>query len=1385
MNPARLLALLGLLYASAAVGGTAPPGLSGWLQWVVRDQPELACPRIAQHPGELHQDEHRGDQRRCAWPGELKIDIRPDGAQFSQHWQIFSPGWLPLPGDDQHWPTAVLLDGAPAAVLAPGGRPAIAVQPGTYRVSGELHWQQLPQALPLATGTALVAASADGKPVAAAIGDDNQLWFGQRPRDGDSAMQDNTVRIQVFRLLSDDIPLRLHTEVRLAVSGKPRELVFGQLLPAGAIPISFESPLPTRIEADGRLRVQARAGEWRLALDARFAGAPTEFTSARLDPDWPAQEVWSFRSDPALRGVKLEGPPAVDPSQLDVPPEFRDLPTYLMTATTPLRLVEQYRGDARPRAAELRLDRRLWLDFDGAGATASDRISGRFAPGGRLRTLPALALGRVAVTGGPQLITRVPGEGGAGVEIRHGSIVVEAVSRIASLGALSASAWDTDFSGVNVDLRLPPGWKLWHASGPEAVDASWISSWNLWDLFICLLVVGGTARLLGMGWGVATAALLALSYREAGALLLGWATLVALLALLRVVPTGRLRTLVRAVGAVALLTVTGAVLDFAVQQTRLGLYPQLAQDHAIHGYAGGNAATATAVEADYAAAPAAAPMALDKVLGDAGAPRAQHIRRQPAPRYRPADNVQTGPGEPAWQWRQARLSWSGPVGAQAPLHLYLSPPWLTRILHFVCVALAALVLLALARALVRALRDPGAPGQGASGAAPSTPTSAPAAANLLLPLIIAGGLCAPDASAQEFPPRFLLDELRAELLKAPLCAPACAAVQQVRVEVGNGQLLMHLRAAAGTAIAFPLPLDASWQPRGVLVDGRPATLAQDGGRLWVNLNPGGHDLVLSGAVTGDQIALPFPLPPRNVSVVAPDWDIEGLTGDRVPGHSLLLHKRARGDDSQTLRPAPIAPFVRVERALTLDLDWQLVTTVTRVAPAVGAIAVRIPLLPGEAVVSPGLTVVDNQAVVALNATQTSFEWRSVLPPSAQLRLSAPATSAWVEEWRVQSSPRWHLDEPSLPPIKPADVATGGAAAEPQLWRPWPGETLTLRARQPAAVPGPTTTVEEAALTYRPGARSAALSLELSIRTSLGGDYRVKLAAPNTLQSVAIDGVEQTRRADPEGQVVLALHPGVQRVAVAWELPQTLGVATRTPAIELASPANNIGLRLILPQSRWPLLTRGPAIGPAMLYWGVLAVSALVAIGLGSASKRFGLSMPVNTWQWLLLALGTSTVNGFGAVMVALWFFALEARRRAPMPAARWQFNLIQVGVFALSLLALASLLYTIPQSLLSAPDMQVTSNGSGNYYYRWYQDRSAALLPQGEVLSAPLWVYRSAMLLWSLWLAFAMLAWMRWGWQGMSSGKLWQGRSPPTASATASVAATAPDGASGVADREP
>ncbi len=1320
---------------SLNAAATIPDELAPWAPWVLKDDKVHQCPRLS------HTASEQPEQRRCLWPEQLTLEINQQGARFAQRWTLYGEGWIYLPGNRKHWPLQVTVNNAPAIVLEKNGRPALFATPGHYAIEGLLRWQQPPQYLPVAADSALIRLLVDGKQTPVDLDAQGRLWLRDRDTTDTGAAHNDTLAMEVFRLLSDDIPMLLETELRLTISGSPREIVIGQLLPDGAQPIDFTSPLPARIEADGRLRVQARAGKWRLRLAARYTAAPDRFAVRRLDAQWPAQEVWSFRADPALRGVQVEGVAAVDPSQLDLPEEYRNLPTYLLGPDDTLTLQEQYRGDATPAANRLSLQRTLWLDFSGEGATARDLISGTLTHNWRLRAQPELALGRIVSGGESQVVTRLPGEQNAGIEIRQAQVNVEAISRVEPAAALSASGWQQDFERVGVELRLPPGWHLWHAAGPDRVQSSWLSSWDLWDLFICLLLVGALARLLGWRWGLLGVAVLALTYHESHSPLWSWAVLTGVLPLIRALPDGRSRQGVLWFGYATLAVLVLIVLAFAVQQIRQGLYPQLEQQRAIN---------TAPYSYPRSTAPAQAPQTLEEsaqaTLDSVEMKRdvAEKPRRQ---RYRPTDNVQTGPGEPSCQWRQIHLDWSGPVRADQPLRLYLSPPWLTRLLKFIQIALAALLLFGLGRAVLGA----GRPGGGGSVAKNSGPAVAMGAYLLPAMLSLTLGGYVPAAEAAPFPPQTLLDQLRAELTRAPACAPQCASIQAVHLQLDEDRMQLRIRANAGARIALPLPGDDNWQPHTLLVDGQPAPLAREGNKLWVALDAGSRDLVLSGTLTGEQITLPFALTAHNVSVVAPQWHVEGLVNGAVPGGSLQLHKREQKQAVETLAPNPIAPFVRVEREFIFDLDWQVLTTVTRVAPGMGPLNLRVALLPDESVVSAGLTVENREVLVALDSRQTRLQWRSTLPITEQLALTAADNPAWVEQWRVNSSPRWHVVSEGLPPVKAADPS---GAAQP-TWRPWPGEHLILSAIKPEPIAGPTTTVESATLDYRPGARSGALQVTLAIRSSLGGDYPVTLPLPGRLQHLTIDGSEQTRAVD-DGTVVVPLRPGLQIVDIQWDLDTGVTTTTATPPVALATPANNIDLKMELPHSRWPLLVSGPDIGPAMLYWGVLAVIIAVAVALGVGGRRLGLSIPVKTWQWLLLIVGMSTVNMVGSLPVVLWFFAMEARRRRTTGVG----NLIQVGLIALSVVALLSLFSTIPQSLLSAPDMQITGNGSSNYLYQWYQDHSASSLPQGQVVSVPLWVYRVAMLAWSLWLVFALLNWVKWGWQSLATGRLWENPPP-------------------------
>jgi hypothetical protein len=219
----------------------------------------------------------------------------------------------------------------------------------------------------------------------------------------------------------------------------------------------------------------------------------------------------------------------------------------------------------------------------------------------------------------------------------------------------------------------------------------------------------------------------------------------------------------------------------------------------------------------------------------------------------------------------------------------------------------------------------------------------------------------------------------------------------------------------------------------------------------------------------------------------------------------------------------------------------------------------------------------------------------------------------------------------------------------------------------------------------------------------------------------------------------------------WRQPQGIRRRFRTPEVDLGIPSVNSEVRIALAGGRWTLLTGGPRLGPAVLFWPLLVVFALLALGLG----RIELT-PLRFRHWLLLGLGLTQVPIPAAALVVAWLLLLGWRRERGIEApGRW-FDLMQVGIAGFTVLALVALFFSIQRGLLGLPEMQIAGNGSTSHLLRWYQDRAGNVLARPWVFSFPLIVYRLAMLAWALWLAQAMVRWLRWGWSCFSAGELWR-----------------------------
>jgi hypothetical protein len=563
------------------------------------------------------------------------------------------------------------------------------------------------------------------------------------------------------------------------------------------------------------------------------------------------------------------------------------------------------------------------------------------------------------------------------------------------------------------------------------------------------------------------------------------------------------------------------------------------------------------------------------------------------------------------------------------------------------------------------------------------------------------------------------------------------------------QARIEIHALEDTAVVLPADT-RQWLPAQVAVDGAPATalFRTPAGELWIELPRGRHQLTLGGPVPPrDTFQLPLPLRPHRVEIESEGWVIAGLNEGGIADGPLQFTRvsGAGAGELSALEPGTLPPFVRVERTLHLGLDWSVETRVVRLSPADNAIVLEVPLLDGEAVISEGVRVNDGQVQVSLPAGQQVFWWSSRLDKRPVLTLRAPDTLSWSEVWQAEISPVWHV------------VTSGIAVTHHQdrdstwlpQWRPWPWEEIRLAITRPEAREGPTLTIDASRIEVSPGMRSTDVDLGFTLRSSQGGQHTLRLPEGAQLQAVTIDDRAQPIR--QEGRAVtLPVSPGTRHVALQWREPAGINNYFRTPAADLGAPSVNSSITLTLGENRWLLWAGGPRLGPAVLYWSVIAIIVLVSFGLA----RTGLT-PLRMRHWFLLGIGLSQSPIQVGLIVVGWLLALGLLARLEPDRDTRVFNLAQIGLGLLTLVALVMLYSAVETGLLGLPEMQVAGNESTATVLNWYQDRAGEILPQAWIVSVPILFYRFLMLAWALWLALSLLRWLKWGWICFTTHGLW------------------------------
>lgn len=1339
-----------------------PDALQQWVPWVIKDQPTISCPVI-----------YNQNKTLCAYPSSLNIQVKGKAAKFTQHWDVQAPSWLTLPGDNKNWPAQVTLNHKTFPVIKHNGKPSVYVSEGQYIIKGVLNWHQAPKSISIPKDTGRVELSVEQKKIPAPDFRQGKLWL--KTTDVVKS-QNNRLDIQVFRKITDSIPLQLTTQLKLDVSGQPREIILEGALLADFRAKAINSRLPSQLDNQGRLKIQIRPGQWTLDIMSFQSKSLTSITLPDFKTPWPETEIWALQTQPQLRLIKVIDKNSIDPNQTHLPAQWKSLPAYAMEKGQSLNFDVIKRGNPEPEPDQLTLSKKIWLDFDGNGLTVNDKINGQLSSQWRLNVTHDMSLGQVTLNGQPQFITKNSHQQ-QGVEVRHGQLDLSADSRMESdTRTFSASGWDMDFNKVTGTLYLPAGWQLLSLSGANTY--AWIDRWTLLDLFMVLITAIAIYKMWGMPWGVISLVTLVLVWHESMSPQYIWINLAVAAVLIRSLPAGRFFKFVKGYQMVTAITLVLILLSFMVNQARTALYPQLAFGNMQTGQQFYTQNAEMVSPPGLVQAPrkmanrAREELAYSSQMVELDALSDRSVSREKKNKMISVDPdamIQTGPGLPSWTLHEYRLWWDGPVRADQTLSMILLSPTMHSLLNFMRIALV--LLLAWRILNVGTFTPPSFSSNPKSGNSNSNePNSGNSNSNDLknkgsvtgslttavVGLMLFGGILSivPTQTQAAFPDKALLDELKKEITKPAKCLPHCASIEDMNINLSANNLIVKLKVHAQEKTLIPLPVPIKqWMPDSISVDGKTASalIRRDESTLWIQVEQGTHRVILSGrAGFLNQLQFVFPLKPHNITTQVQNWTMEGWDQQthKISALSFLrVIDKKNAAQMNELEQSEIPVYAKVSREIELGLDWQVTTNVSGLSGSAYPLILSVPLLKGESVISEHIKVKDQHAIITLSQQQRSVSFISKLAIQDRIELQASDQAQFIEKWTLSSSPIWHIKTQGIPVIY---HQRQGSNFRPE-WQPWPGERIVINVSRPEGIKGKTVTIDHSTLTLIPGEQITTAKLQFNLRSSLGGQHTIQLPDDVTLQTVSINNQSMPIRETQQG-LSLPISPGNQKIEIVWREARGISSLFNASNVELGSDSVNSVITIKPGSNRWVLFAAGPKMGPAVLFWGMFIVIVIIAAGLGRVKET-----PLKTLQWILLGIGLSASQPWAVVIIAGCIFALRYRGTMDtIQMSRFKFNGYQLLLIMLIFLSITSLLAAIEQGLLGSPDMQITGNGSSMSQLNWYSDRISSSLPSAMMLSVPVYVYQLMMLAWSIWLAFALIKWAQWGWGQFSKNEYWR-----------------------------
>ena len=1350
-----------------------PDELRPWINWVSKDLVKNPCPST-------HND---FSNKLCDFMTHLRINVENNKIFFTEKLYIYEDTFVKLLGGKNLFPYDVKDDDKNIQVIYKNNAPYVFLKKGSHEISGTIRIENGEDEILLPENVATLKFLKNDKEEKNVSIIKNKLQLGlaknivKENKEQIKNITDDNIDIQVRRILNDDLPFTVTTLLKLNISGKEREINLGKVVFPDTRVININSSLQVKLDDSKNFIFKASSGTYEVQIESIYDAIPDKIPFFKSTNDFPDEEIWGYILNDTLRTTQINGAVNISPINFGYPIKNSSMRVYEIKNNQNFEIVEKERAPIIDATNSLTLQRTLWLNFKGDGYFALDNLNGQIKKNDIMEISDDFNLAKANINGSDVPIISQNNSSKIGLNLHEGHVNLQSEGRYKNIKEFSLSPFSFVKGNVSLSLQLPAGWKVFNISNIKNDSYSWISKWNLLKLFYLCLTFFIVLKVYSLKSGIV--ALFAIIFTHDTPISLYMPLI--LICFFHFISkllvdienkkfyfnlSNRLQTII------LILLIIFSV-PFVVSDIRSAIYPQLKfnifsspdniyknNSYRYQRKAAGAMMAYMAASSDEDREVALEDGAVDRSVATNGLMGDSSIPARPLGKkvINTHLNVPTGYGKPMWAGTTViRLNEDNiPQGKKIKI-CYLTP-FMNTIISFIrAFLLVWLIILLVNESFYNKIKD-------------YIVSKFPKLVSCFI-LIFVSSLFLNICKANAEPSKEVLDDLKnyvnENINKVPSCMPDCASFTEGKLTINNEKSSFELKVNALTDLAFPvIKSNNDYIINEILIDNENVSKAvrTPNGNIFIFLNKGTHDVKI--IFTLQNVSMPnfvFDMPIAKLKLNLQGYEyfgnkdfvtsiklrkIEAQEGD-INNDKLNNSNISANDQKSNIKTKLVLSsyyFITREVFLT-DNVFKLVTSVQRFGNTDEASNIWITLNKDESILTQNITVKDNKMFIDFAKGESFKKVESILYSKNIITLQSQNLEFVYEKWKIYQSEHWFLNFNGIP-----EILRNGE----RYWLPRHDEKLEVLVSPIKNADAPLETITKSTLDYTLGKDFLSASLTFNIRSSHGGKHEFKLPKEFELESCFINNnkVPCVSNVDETRNISLELMPSEQEVLLKLKAPSNWKFRYKLPKIDVSLASVNSITKVTMQNNearRLLLWTRGPKMGPCVLFWITLPIIFLLSVFF-----KYGLKSEIKFIEWFILLLGFSLLQTYvESFLILLWIvvgiFVMrktesiinnpemcnpqnvnETSTPKKVKSPHYKIYLV-FGVIAV--IAFCSL---IKVALLGqTPNMWVAGNGSYMNNYQsilvWYEDIVSNILPVPEIISVNIIYYKIFIVFWALW----------------------------------------------------